>query len=872
MKNAANIPEPWQVVDVKKVTQYDTASLVWWLVADMNGGFEWRPFIVDIKDETRVLEAPAWSPLPGSQFIFLSCPIWEAMYGGNRGPGKRIKNSSLVLTDSGWKAAGSVTLSDMLVAPDGTYTRLKAVHPSNHGNLYRFTFCDGATIDADDDHLWAVRSVDRGYRDGWEVKSTKELRSLKGGYAIPLMSGPAPGDLWTKNADPYVVGLLIGDGTMTGHYPTLYVGDDDYDFMAPFMRGLGWKEHRQPGRRVCMFQATNKTTYSPYTEVLHERRVGDKKRVPESLLTADPATRLAVLQGLMDSDGSIDVPHTDRLDCRGFPVTGGRCEFKSVSEQLAKDVQYLVRSLGGKATVTKKPRSEKDQASRGGRDHIFKVSVMHCNKFNPFRIPRKAERVKKMKGVHRTIKSIVKVEDGAATCFEVEHPSHLFVCQDFIVTHNSLTLLFDFAKDIGHHGESWRGILFRLEFGDLDDIVRKIEEWYYRIFPGFRFLRSKSEYVAEWPGGERLLLRNLPNADAYSEYHGHEYPWMGFEELTQWPDDVPYKLMQSCSRPTAQGVPTRIRSTTNPDGPGHRWVKKRFQLPHMYGKVVRVPGEMPRVAIQGALSENFLLLTNDPNYPTKIKNAARNLAQAEAWLAGSWDITSGGMVDDLWDAKVHIIPSFKASEVPRGWLWSRSYDHGSSRPFCHLWWLESNGEPLHLPNGRVVGEVKGDLVLFAEWYGTTGNDNEGLRMTARDIGRGIMDRQKDMGIRKRVLFGPADSAIFNKDENRNDSSIASDMEAEGVVFEKADKSPGSRIRGAEVFRERLEGSKQVAGMRDRRGIFICDRCKYWIDLVPPMPRSTVNPDDVPETYEDHPWDSTRYRLLWEQSLSSSSAF
>lgn len=428
----------------------------------------------------------------------------------------------------------------------------------------------------------------------------------------------------------------------------------------------------------------------------------------------------------------------------------------------------------------------------------------------------------------------------------------------------TLVLLMDFAREVGKgFGANWRGILFRKEYKDLDDVVKKLEEWMPRLFPGWNFLHSKSEYKAIWPTGEALLIRHLEKEEDYANYHGHEYPWLGFEELTQWEDDKPYKKMQSCCRSTIPGIPFRIRATTNPYGAGHNWVKKRFQLPHMRGKVVRDPGQMPRVAIHGSIHENFLLLHTQPHYLTILRQSTSSVAEAKAWMDGDWDVSAGGIFDDLWDNAVHVIPTFGPGKIPRGWTITRSYDHGQTHPFACLWWLESNGEPFTF-EGKIIGPVRGDLILWMEWYGSTGEDNVGLKMPARKIARGIMDRENDEGVHRRVRPGPADSEIFNKSSDRQGRCPADDMEDEGILWERADKSPGSRKRGFEMGRTLLQDAKPPADRyREHPGLFICDRCVKWLELVPSAPRDTENPDDVPEKYEDHLIDASRYRWNFE---------
>lgn len=435
----------------------------------------------------------------------------------------------------------------------------------------------------------------------------------------------------------------------------------------------------------------------------------------------------------------------------------------------------------------------------------------------------------------------------------------------------TLTLLMDFAKEVGKgYGKSWRGILFRKTFGDLDDVVLKIEEWMYQLYPDFKFLKSKAEYAAVWPTGEQLLLRHMKDENDYPEYHGHEYPWIGWEELTAWENDKAFKLMMSCCRSGKAGIPTRVRSTTNPYGPGHNWVKKRYQLPQMRGKVIRRAGELPRVAIHGTLSENFLMLHTQPNYPIQVREAATNPAQAQAWLEGRWDVTAGGMIDDLWMPGVHVLPKIPLHMIPRGWKFTRAYDHGQSHPFAVGWFLESDGTPIEI-DGRLIGNVRGDIILWEEWYGTTGNDNEGVRLAARKIGEGIRDREVDMGLRtpdgfafQRVQPGPADSEIFNKQADRDGRSPADDMEDEGVMWERADKSSGSIKRGWEMMRTLLTNAvPNPDGTREHPGFFVCMNCLWWIETVPPTPRDPDDQDIHPKNYEDHMSDMTRYRLNWE---------
>lgn len=436
-------------------------------------------------------------------------------------------------------------------------------------------------------------------------------------------------------------------------------------------------------------------------------------------------------------------------------------------------------------------------------------------------------------------------------------------------------LLMDFCQDVGRGwGEEWKGVLFRKTYPDLKDVIDKSKKWIPRIWPRAVFNEAKNFWT--WPDGEQLLFRQFEKPNDYWKYHGHAYPWQGWEELTTWANDECYKSMFSCARSTRKGIPIRIRATTNPYGPGHNWVKQRFRLPlkgtDLRGKVITDSRdengdlEPPRCAVHGHITENLILLSVDPGYIARIKAAARNKAEAAAWLDGSWDIVAGGMLDDVWDKQVHIVPNLPAHAIPRGWRVDRSYDHGSSAPFSVGWWAESNGEPV-VVNGHQFGTVRGDVYRIAEWYGFSGKPNEGVKMLAGDIGKGILDREDDLGLKGRVKVGPADTSIF--DDYEPGSSVAGDMEKAGVKWSRADKGPGSRKQGWEQIRKMLKAAKPKAGVgREEPGLFICERCTQFIRTVPVLPRCNKDPDDVDTTAEDHIGDEVRYRLRHKPKIAT----
>ena len=432
-------------------------------------------------------------------------------------------------------------------------------------------------------------------------------------------------------------------------------------------------------------------------------------------------------------------------------------------------------------------------------------------------------------------------------------------------------LLFDFAQDVGMWGSDWRGVIFRQTHPQLQDLIAKSKKWFTQIFPDAKYNESKSKWI--WPTGEELLLRHMSKPSDYYNMHGSSFPFIGWEELTTWSDLQCYLLMFSCSRSAREGMPRKVRATTNPYGPSHNQIKRRFRLPGVANKVMGpliLDDGPPRTSVQSYLQENKILLSADPDYIERLRSAARNESERAAWLHGSWDITSGGMFDDLWSSEHHVVEGFPLEMARKhGWRFDRSFDWGSSHPFSVGWWVESNGEPI-THNGKIYGHVPGDLYRIREWYGWNGRRNEGLKMLAEDIAIGIREMQIKWEIDDIVRPGPADSSIFDLENGR---SVAVDMRKQGVRWEKADKRPGSRKQGWEQIRRMLSGSLPVEGQpRENPGIFFFRECDQALELIPPTPRSTRDLDDVDTDSEDHCCDEIRYRVRRKPSEVQQRAF
>lgn len=410
----------------------------------------------------------------------------------------------------------------------------------------------------------------------------------------------------------------------------------------------------------------------------------------------------------------------------------------------------------------------------------------------------------------------------------------------------------DFAQHVGKgYGAAWRGIIFRREYKELADVEAKSRKWFSQIFPDARFLESAADYKWKFATGEELLFRAAKKESDYWNYHGHEYPWIGWEELCSWPNLKLYESMRSTNRSSHPGMPRRYVATANPYGPGHNVVKAYFIDPAPAMQPIRDAEGRIRIRISGKMWENPHLIENDPDYVKNIR-AITDPNKRRAWLYGDWNIVAGGMFDDLWSESKHIIAPF---DVPAGWLIRRAFDWGSSRPFSVGWWAHASGEEVKLRGSGVRQFYRGSRIRIAEWYGWNGQPNEGLHMTATAIAQGIFKIEKEIGLTGRVKPGPADSGIFVTD---NGVCIADDMARVGVRWIPAQKGPKSRVNGWDKFRDMLEASLHTP--MEKPGVFTFETNRQFIRTVPVLPRDERDPDDVDTEAEDHPADETRYEL------------
>jgi ATP-dependent DNA helicase RecG len=355
---------------------------------------------------------------------------------GEVGSGKAQPIESLVLTPSGFKRMAEIQVGDEVVNPTGEITVVTGVFPQGHRDVWRVVFSDGSTVECDDEHLWAVNTSVAWHRhQALQVKTTREIREdllKKNGQSKWYIPGTIAVDLdrgEERPLDPYLLGLLIGDGCFRANI-TLSTSDQEIvkaasDALPPgcFLK----RAFRKYDYYIRCKPRPNQFQPHPVVRAIEQLglrgALSRDKHVPRAYLVAPIKVRHAMLQGLLDTDGTINRKQ------------GSNVSFLSASRQLALDVQWLAHSLGGLARV--RPVSK-----MGGT--YFLVSLRLPNEYPPFRLERKARLWKPLTRYHtfrRAIRRVEYVRPKPVQCISVAHPNQLYVTDHFVATHNTLVAL-----------------------------------------------------------------------------------------------------------------------------------------------------------------------------------------------------------------------------------------------------------------------------------------------------------------------------------------------------------------------------------------------------------------------------------------------
>ena len=355
--------------------------------------------------------------------------------------------TSKVLTLAGFQPIGSLQIGDYVIGSNGRPTRVDGVFPQGIKEVYNVTCTDGAFTRCCGEHLWSVHTRDE-HRRGRKprVLQTQEmigkLRCAHNHrYELPLLSRPVEFPTREVPMQPYALGLLLGDGCLSGLTTTRFATADVelVDALQESVPGIEIRHKsgveyvlNKLGRRRG--PSLNPVTAALRTLGLWGTRSGTKF-VPDCYLLNTTEVRLAVLQGLLDTDGGPVVQ--DGRTCR--------IHYCTTSPQLRDDVLFLVRSLGGVAMCRTRVASGRKPGLANGRPIPYRadsyvLDIRLPERLRPFRLRRKVLRYKNA-GSGRPMRYLHAIEpDGMeeTVCIHVAAKDSLYVTDNFILTHNTL--------------------------------------------------------------------------------------------------------------------------------------------------------------------------------------------------------------------------------------------------------------------------------------------------------------------------------------------------------------------------------------------------------------------------------------------------
>ena len=370
------------------------------------------------------------------------------------GVGKALPNSHRVLTPNGWVLNGDLKVGDYVIGSNGKSQKVLGVYPQGERDIYRIDFTDNTKSFCDVEHLWNVNTYKMRSKKLWKnnvshynpdlsfkTLKTSELMSdikVKNGYNY-RMPNLTPVDFNEVNVDidPYIMGLLLGDGCITGHnQPHITTSDE---FISEKLNKFDYIKVSKQKIRKDEYKQLYKLSLLKKLEYLKSINLYDcnseTKFIPNDYLYNSVKNRELLLQGLIDSDGYVN--------------KNGLIIYTTVSKKLSENVRELVLSLGGcvRTNIKQKTYRYNGVKKNGKTSYNLSISFPHDIGVIPCTLPRKLERVsyRSHYKFNKFIKSIEYSHKEEATCIYVENPDHLYVIDDYILTHNT-TILTKFAN------------------------------------------------------------------------------------------------------------------------------------------------------------------------------------------------------------------------------------------------------------------------------------------------------------------------------------------------------------------------------------------------------------------------------------------
>ena len=779
-------------------------------------------------------------PNPGPQTEFLAASEFEILFGGP------LALDTLVLTDSGEVPLRDLKIGSSVFTPKGTLSKVIDIPFDGEEESYEIEFNEGSKVIASAGHEWLVGTSDWGKTDSpWRIKRTFELLDFKlsrnrNKYKLPIAK-PLVWPSVEHTLSPYTVGAFLGDGCLSNK-KNLYVCGIDTEVFERIdeespenyrLNNVGGIYYK-PARAGYGHRGSENLFVSEFRRLGLLGTYSYSKFIPKEYLFDSYENRLALLQGLMDTDGTTRSMRHNRK-CP-------EAKFTTVSPYLARDFKFLASSLGFDVHTTVEKKAP----------YLDTYRIIIQGTENPFYISRKRKSYAdfKLTRKHVYITNIRNVGVQKVRCITIEDPEHLFLLSSCIITRNSAGPGKSWALNVDPlrtvHLASHRAITFRRTNDELRELIWMTKELYPKIIPGAKFQEQKSTWV--FPGGGTHWFRYLDRDEDVLSMQGQSYTWVGFDELTQWTTPFVYNYMRSRVRTTDDAIRPylAIRSTSNPGGPGHGWVKQMFIDPAKpntpfpatdleTGKVLVYPPNHERAGqplfyrrfIPALLKDNPYLI-KDTSYEASLLSLPET--QRRQLLEGDWDIAEGAAFTEF-RRSVHVCDPF---DIPPHWTRFRACDWGYDQPYCVLWFAVDSDNKLY---------------VYRELYGR--------KKVSSDLAKAILAAEEG----ENLQYGVLDSHCWDKRDGN--ATVEENMRVHGCFWRPAaNRAKDSRVPTKQEIHRRLqviEDFDPATGEKiEKANVVIFSNCVNLVRTLPSIPIDKNNPEDVNTDSEDHAYDAFRY--------------
>lgn len=547
------------------------------------------------------------------------------VFGGGAGGGKAQPLDAKVYTPSGYKRMGDIVVGDIVLSPNGA-TKVTHIHPQGEKKIYKFTFSDGATTRVTEDHLWDSWVSSR--EDRRRIRSTKDILGMKSKVIIPVATAEFKKQDIT--IDPYVLGALLGDGGLTKQLTFTSADQEIVDNLTKLLPDFFVRKTGKYQYSITQLARTSQG-YGCNELTTKLREYGlfpiscEKRFIPSVYLYNSVSIRTELLAGLLDTDGYID--------------KRGHISFTSKSKQLATDVQFVVRSLGGRATLKK---VQKCCTNTGAVGNYYAVYIVINKPERFFKLARKKNRVKPYNGgVSNIGRRVVSIEEDGfepAQCITIDDRSHLYLTDDFIVTHNSwVGCEMILTSCYFYPGSTW--FLARNELKRLMNTTYKtwLKVCKHHGIPDTDWKLDGQYNVVKFNNGSEVHLLDVaykPTDQLYERFGSYEFTGGFGDEINEWEFDA-YDVLKSRigrnnSFETNDGVievPPKFFGACNP---AKNWVYQEFYKPWKNGTLSE-----DKAFIQSLYSDNPHTAKTYGQQLASIKNVVNR----QRLMEGLWEYT-----------------------------------------------------------------------------------------------------------------------------------------------------------------------------------------------------------------------------------------